>query len=79
MYIDEAKSHTKERLQNIICEIDDLASEAEILINEHFPEIRAKVEAYGMLNMTSSSNPYDQCLADEIETLEVEFEDDEEL
>ena len=66
------------RLQDILCELDDLGNEAAAIMREHFPESYASGDAYGVFSFGSSGNRYDTTLASLIEGIENGYEDLEE-
>lgn len=77
--IKEDKFEALMQLRKILDELQMLGDQARDIIAEHFPSHLRKGEAYGVFDMGSSGNPYDNTLAsivDEIEKYgEVEDED----
>lgn len=62
------------QLKDILKQIDDLASDAEEIVNKHFKEFSVKADSYGVFQLGWSSNPYDTTLSTIVEEIEDELE-----
>ena len=70
------KQTAKNRLEDILAQLEELGEEARMLVAVHFPQELAHADAYGVFTFGRSWNRYDNTLATLIESLD-EDEDDE--
>jgi len=63
------KQEAKNRLEDILAELDELGREAQRLVADHFPEEIDQALAYGVFTFGSSCNPYDTTLAKLVDDL----------
>jgi hypothetical protein len=79
--MNEAKQEALYRLEQILCELDDLGNEAAGIMREHFLRSYTVGDAYGAFVFGSSNNRYDTTLSSlfyGIQNNEDEYEDEEE-
>ena len=65
------------RLEEIMCELDDLGREAAELFRTEFPSLYASGDAYGAFTFGRSWNRYDTTLAKLIEAAEERCDEEE--
>jgi hypothetical protein len=66
-------SQALQQLQDIMHQLNDLQSEADAIIREHFPHERSWVDAYQVTYFGHSGNPYDNTFEKLIENIEKEL------
>tara|TARA_B110000977_G_C10594434_1_gene305661 strand:+ start:54 stop:302 length:249 start_codon:yes stop_codon:yes gene_type:complete len=79
--MNEAKQEALYRLEQILCELDDLGNEAAGIMREHFRSRYESGDAYGAFTFGSSSNRYDTTLSSMLQGIQNntdEYEDEEE-
>ena len=72
------KQTAKNRLEDILAQLEELGEEARMLVAVHFPQELAHAEAYGVFTFGRSSNRYDSTLATLIESLDEDDDEDNE-
>ena len=68
--MNEAKQEALYRLQEILCELDDLGNEAAGIMRSFFPSAYQTGDAYGAFIFGSSNNRYDTTLSSLIDGIE---------
>ena len=69
-----------QRLQDILCELDDLGNEAAGIMREFFPSSYQSGDAYGAFSFGSSWNRYDTTLSSLVEHIDpYDMEEEEEV
>tara|TARA_R110000851_G_scaffold98571_1_gene213265 strand:+ start:279 stop:524 length:246 start_codon:yes stop_codon:yes gene_type:complete len=72
------KQEAANRIEEILCEVDELGSEAHTLMRKHFKSQATKGDAYGVFTIGHSHNRFDTTLATLFDEISNEEEYDEE-
>ena len=73
----ETKNDKLQRLQEILCELEELGYEASELVHDISKSHHTRGESYGAFDLGTSTNHYDTTLRSIVESLEEEDFDDE--